>query len=386
MSWDTKIPARLIDFANRVLPNNNTIIGVKMIATGGGSGTWVYIDEYDNVVEIDKQLYFKEHPTYSGIKTVQMDGNQIMVQIPKFYIRTEGGKKFWIAPNPYDDNLSDEENQKNIEALKAKGFRLHTAFYKKSGEENNHFSVGAYQATLYNGKCCSEPGLFPKANMPFNEWLEACNGRNSINGVSGFHMWTIYEVSAITILALIECCSTDFQTHYGQGRVDTTGMGLTSHESVISATYRGITGLWGNAWQYVDGLFTDGSDTICIWSNDGKRIKKTTTVKVCTKDAENKTWSDGISSGYFTSLSTEVGREYNLNDIFLPNFKSITNGYRNGNFADRIFGRTSDGVMKVCCVGGDFASEPKDAGIFAYNFDVSPTEAFDNITTRLATY
>lgn len=386
MSWDTKIPARLIDFANRVQSNDNTIIGVKMIATGGGSGTWVYIDEYDNVVEVDKQLYFKEHPTYSGIKTVQMDGNQIMVQIPKFYIRTEGGKKFWIAPNPYDDNLSDEVNQKNIEALKAKGFRLHPAFYKKSGEENNHFSVGAYQATLYNDKCCSEPGLFPKANMSFNEWVEACNGRNSTNGVSGFHMWTIYELSAITILALIECCSTDFQTHYGQGRVDTTGMGLTSHESVISATYRGITGLWGNAWQYVDGLFTDGSDTIVIWSNDGKRNKKTTTVKVCTKDAGNKTWSDGISSGYFTSLSTEVGREYNLNDIFLPNFKSITNGYRNGNFADRLFGRTSDGVMKVCCVGGDFASEPKDAGIFAYNFDVSQTEAFDNITTRLATY
>ncbi len=28
MSWETKIPARLIDFANRVHPNNNTIIGL----------------------------------------------------------------------------------------------------------------------------------------------------------------------------------------------------------------------------------------------------------------------------------------------------------------------------------------------------------------------
>jgi hypothetical protein len=308
-----------------------------------------------------------------------MDNNQIMVQIPKFYIRTDGGKKFWIAPNPYDDNLSYEENQKNVEALKAKGFRLHPAFYKVSGEEINHFSVGAYQATLYNDVCCSEPGLFPRTNVSFNDWITACNNRNSTNGVSGFHMWTIYEVSAITFLALIECCSTDFQTHYGKGRVDSdeSGVGLTSDESVVSASYHGITGLWGNAWQYVDGIFSDDSDTITIWSNNGKRNLMTTTVKV---------YTGNIGGGYYTSLSTKNSIDYNLNDIFLPDFNNIVNGYRNGNFSDRIFGRTSDGYRKVCCIGGDFASDEKDAGLFAYNFNVKYDDTFDNITTRLATY
>lgn len=384
MAWQTKIPARLIDFENKVHPNTNYCIGVKMISSGGGAGTWVRIDEYDNVVDIDKEVYFKRHPIYSAIKTVQMDGNQIMVKIPKFYIRTDEGQRFWIAPDPTNEELSIEENTNAVNDLKKRGFRLHPAFYKKNGDEVSHFFVGAYQGSIYGQVCCSEPNQFPTANLSFKAWKDACAGRNS-GGSTGYHMWTIYEMSAITILALIESCTTDFQTYYGEGRVTATGMGMTSDNSVISASYRDIMGLWGNAWQYIDGIVSDTSDTIQIWSNDGKQTWMTTTTKVASKATESTTWVDGKSCGYFTSLNITVGQKYNFNDVFVPDFTTLINGQSNGSFSDFVYGRTTGVEKKVCCVGGDFISGVG-AGLFSYNFDVGENDAFDNITTRLASY
>ena len=74
MSWNTKIPARLIDFANKVHPTNNYCIGVKMISSGGGSGTWLRIDENDNVVDVS-DAYFINHPVYSNIKEVLFENS-----------------------------------------------------------------------------------------------------------------------------------------------------------------------------------------------------------------------------------------------------------------------------------------------------------------------
>lgn len=367
MSWNTKIPARLIDFENKTHPNTDYCIGVKMISSGGGSGTWLRVDEKENVVDIDS-TYFANHPIYSNITTVQMDGNQVMVKIPKFYIRTEEGKKYWI---------SDTQRE---------GFRLHPAFIRNTGEEVSHFFVGAYQGSIYNGVCCSESGVTPTVYTTFTDYQKSCTGRNSIDsGISGYHMWTIYEVSAIAMLALVECCSTDFQTYYGEGRVNASGLGKTSDESVVSASYRGIMGLWGNAWQFVDGLVTDNNDMFLIWGDDGKREYKETSLKIVSKASQDTVWVDGKTSGYYNALTTTLGSGYNFNDIFLPDFNTLTNTYTNGSFSDYIYTRTTGESRRVCCVGGDFSSEKK-AGLFCYNFDIKTTDSFDNITTRLAKY
>ena len=201
MSWNTKIPARLIDFENKTHPNTDYCIGVKMISSGGGSGTWLRIDEKENVVDVDS-TYFTNHPVYSGITTVQMDGNQVMVKIPKFYIRTEDGKKYWI---------SDTQRE---------GFRLHPAFIRNTGEEVSQIFIGAYQSSIYNGVCCSESDVTPTVYTTFTDYQTACSGRNSVDsGISGYHMWTLPEVSPRAMLALVECCSPEFHTlHRERGR------------------------------------------------------------------------------------------------------------------------------------------------------------------------
>lgn len=373
MSWNTKIPSRLIDFESRTISNTNHCIGVKMIASSGGSGTWVRIDEYENTIEVNDN-YFDVHPIFSNITQVQVEGTQVMVKIPKFYIRTDEGKKYWISDVPKD------------------GFRLHSAFYNANGEEVDYFLVGAYQSSIHHEKCCSEPDVFPTANTSFLEYKSYCAKRNFIDsGVNGYHMWNIYELGAITMLALIECASTDFQYHYGSGRVNATGLAKTSDKSVITSTYRGITGLWGNAWQFVDGLFTDINNNIVInifgTDEDGNisRLEFTTDNVIKTKDKNTLKWEDGVSMGYYTSLNTDVGKGYNFNDFFLPDFNTLTETYVNGTYSDYVYTRTPDAVKKVCCVGGDFISGQK-AGLFAYNFDVSQNDIFDNIATRLAKY
>lgn len=367
MSWKTKIPARLIDFENKVHPNTNYCIGVKLVSSGGGSGTWVRIDENDNAVDVDS-TYFLNHPVYSGMSTVRMDGNQVFVKIPKFYIRTDNGTKFWISDSEKD------------------GFRLHPAFIKNTTEEVSQFFIGAYQGSIYNGVCCSEPEVFPTVYTTFNDYQSACFERNSIDsGVSGYHMWTIYELSAIAMLALIESCSTDVQTFFGSGRVTASGLGKTSDESVTSSNFHGIYGLWGNAWQYIDGIQTDSENNILLWSNDGKREQKKTSLQIPSKESNDTVWVDGKTSGYYNRLSTSLGAKYNFNDVFIPDFNSLTDSYVNGTFSDYVYTRVSDNEKKICCVGGDFSSREQ-AGIFAINFSISATESFDNITTRLAKY
>lgn len=372
MTWNTKIPSRLIDFETKTLPNTIHCIGVKMISSGGGSGTWVRIDENENVISVSDD-YFDKHPIYSNIKKVVLEGTQVMVNIPKFYVRTDEGKKFWISNTPKE------------------GFRLHPAFLNNYGDEIDNFLIGAYQSNINAEKCCSEENVFPTTMKTFLEYRVSCLNRNTTGGINGYHMWNIYEVAAITFLALIECCSTDFQYHYGMGRVNAVNLAKTSDSSVISASYRGITGLWGNAWQFVDGITTDINNYIVMsgfyTDEDGVKKKRDfiTDNQIKTKEEENTVWVDGISSGYYTSLNTDVGQGYNFNDIFLPDFNTLTEKYENSTFSDHVYTRSSGGSKRVCCVGGDFTSDRK-AGLFCYNFNISQTDIFDNIATRLAKY
>ena len=336
MAWNTKIPARLIDFGNKVLPDSETCIGVRLVSSGGGSGSWLRVDEYDNVVDVSS-TYFDNHPIYSNMTQVQLDGTQIFVKVPKFYIRTYNGTSFWIS------------------TTKKEGFRLHPAFLKvvdkKLNEDGSitetigeaeYFLVGAYQAYVTGGGlCCTESDVFPTVYTSFNEYKVACDARNSdTNGVSGYHMINVYELSALQILALIELCTTDVQSKLGVGRVNADGMDVTNATDVITGAYRGVYGLWGNAWQYVDGLKTDEECNVCVWGFDGKKVYQNTSIKLPSKILPSNDWVEGKTLGYYKSLNTNIGVNYNLGDIFLPDTTTLTDNYNDGTFSDYVICRS----------------------------------------------
>ena len=230
-SWATKIPARFIDFGNKVLRSDNYVFGIKLVADGGGSGTWMYIDENENVVDLPDR-YFENHPTYKGITETSSDGKLVcMVKIPKFYIRTADGDKIWIAPDPTSVSNTQAENEELVQNLNDRGFRLHPAFYtgftnEGAKKEYDSFYVGAYPLSKNaNGIAESKGNTKALINDTVSQYPVYCNNRNA-GGVDGYHMWTIYEVAAIQLLALLEKRTTNFQSVYGRGRVSSTEIGM----------------------------------------------------------------------------------------------------------------------------------------------------------------
>ena len=77
------------------------IIGLVQVATGGGAGTYVRIDE-NFAPKTTDAAFFNNHPTYAGIIQQTIDG-QSMIKIPKFYFKagtvpsgTYAGKAYWM--------------------------------------------------------------------------------------------------------------------------------------------------------------------------------------------------------------------------------------------------------------------------------------------------
>ena len=234
------------------ISNTSNIIGLLQYATGGGSGFYVRIDENFNVASPTK-TWFDLHPVYSNIKDQLING-QFMVKIPKFYFKAGvvpsgdfAGKVYWM--------ISDQPKP---------GFSVHPAFIGAGGVELNQIWVGKYQASSSGGKLQSVPGVAPRVSLDFPTARAEAYARNT-GGVTGFRLWSCYDLAAIQMLATIEMGGLDMQTLIGQGRVNASSAAVVNAPDVAQATWRGIVGLWGNVRQMVDGLKRNGG-TWWRWS------------------------------------------------------------------------------------------------------------------------
>ena len=225
------------------------IIGLVQVATGGGAGTYQRIDENFNTIANPGAAYFNSHPTYSGIVTQTIDG-QAMVKIPKFYFKagtvpsgTYAGKAYWM--------ISDQP---------VAGFSVHPAFIGAGGAELDQIWVGKYQASSSDdGKLQSVPGVLPRVIVDFPTARTEAYARNT-GGVSGFRLWSAYDLAAIQMLATIELGGLDMQSLIGPGYVDESRVNYVNANNVAQATWRGIVGLWGNVWQMTDGIKRNGGN------------------------------------------------------------------------------------------------------------------------------
>jgi hypothetical protein len=214
---------------------------------------------------------------------------QVMVEIPKFYFRYS-----------WDDPV----HRWDISLFPLEGFTVHPAFVK-AGVEVPYRYYGAYEGSMYDAsesamcavasiasniyqagdKLCSVSGQYPKVNETRAEFRAMAEARGA-----GWHQEDFYLRSAVQLLYLIEYADFDSQAMIGNGRVslsngdwvpseifDETNYGyigkcglsngdgnataanndatnLTTGESPAYMTYRGIENLWGNVWQFVDGI------------------------------------------------------------------------------------------------------------------------------------
>ena len=326
------------------------VIGIALLATGGGAGAWARVDE-NGATKVTDASFFSSHSTYGAIQDQVVDG-QNMVRIPAFYVKrgtiasgaNVGKKAVWISDQP------------------AAGFTLHPGF-KNAGADLAQFWVGKYQGTTDGAKLGSKAGLTPLVSIDFPTMQARAAARNTA-GVSGFALWSIYQLSAIQTLAMIEMGGADSQALIGQGNVSTSAVQAVDSTTVAQATWRGIVGLWGNVWQMVDGLQTDASNRFRIWDRNGNKSYLTTT-------------RTGPGSGYPVTMAEDVGVDYDLRDIFAA--ATIDGTASNGSYGDYAYSAAN----AVAYHGGN-SGTGSNAGLFYLNVNNAASSASSYLGGRLA--
>lgn len=326
------------------------VLGIVLTATGGGAGTWQRIDENFNGI-VTTAATFANHPVYAGIVDQIIDG-QNMVKVPKFYVRSgtvpQGpylGKRYWL--------ISDEP---------LTNYDTHPAFMR-AGNPIDQFWVGKYQGTADGSKLGSKAGVTPLVSIDFPTMVSRAAARN-VSGVTGFQLWDYYQLSAIQLLALIEMGGADSQSLIGQGHVSGSSALATDNATVAQATWRGIVGLWGNVWQMVQGLQTDGSSRFQIWDKNGNQGWVTTA-------------QSAPANGYHVTFSVDSGASHDLTDLFVPATTNTTAS--NGTTGDHFYTNPNC----VAYHGGDWG-DGANAGLFCLNVSYAASYANATIGGRLA--
>lgn len=340
------------------VPANRTIIGLVQAATGG-AGTYVRIDETFEPKTTDT-AFFSNHPIYAGIVTQVIDGQQ-MVKIPKFYFNagtvpsgTYAGKAYWM--------ISDQP---------VAGFSVHPAFIGAGGAELDQIWVGKYQASASGGRLQSVPGVLPRVSMTFATARSEAYARNT-GGVTGFRLWSIYDLSAIQILATIEMGGLDMQSLIGQGRVNQTSAANVDAADVAQATWRGIVGLWGNVWQMVDGIKRNGGN----WWRWQYNAPPTTTTSDYSTGYVNTSRPALTSSGWIVTFDATLL----ASGIIAP--ATVGGTPANGSTGDRCVSNANTDD-RIWYNGGDWYNGAS-AGLFCAYVNDTPGDSYSYFGARLA--
>ena len=339
------------------------VIGIALVATGGGAGTWQRVNEDGNNIVGSAfdfgGIYYNNHPIYGALGEEIIDGQE-MIRIPKVYVKTgaapggsdqAGNTCYWISPEPKD------------------GYHLHPAFMH-NGSEVDQFWWGAYKAGVSGGKLTSLPGTSCRVNAAQATFEAEAEARN-VGGVAGFMLTSYHQLCVIQRLALIEMGTPDSQFVIAQGHVSGSAQVNTDHSSELAASWRGLNGLWGNVTQLMVGWQNDlveSVQTVRLWDRLGNR----TFVNAGANPNLTAAWR------YATTLRTDSGTGFDHSDGFLPSATDATAG--NGTLADGYYGNT--GLMSYH--HGGLWSSGAVAGLFSVNASNAPSNSYTNSGCRLA--
>ncbi|GAB4300252.1 MAG: hypothetical protein Kow0096_20120 [Thiohalomonadaceae bacterium] len=335
-------------------------VGLVQVATGGGAGFYQRVDENFNPLPYGREA-FHAHATYRGIVEQIIDG-QWMVTLPKFWFKAGtvpsgpySGKAYWM-----------------ISPVAKTGFSVHPAFIGDGGAELDQIWVGKYKAG-YDGvsKATSVPGVAPMASMDFPTARARAHARNT-GGVTGFRLLSIYDLSAIQMLASIEMGGTDMQALIGQGHVAGSSAVNVDHPLELQASWRGMFGLWGNVWQMVDGLKRNGG-TWWRWQYNSPSYM---TINDFATGYVNTDQPALSSVGYPVTFNTPLLS----NGVVVP--ATVDGTASNGSTGDYAYSNTSTDD-RIYYHGGGWGRGAY-AGLFCLDVRYAPSDADSFIGARLA--
>lgn len=202
--------------------------------------------------------WFDDYLPYSGM----IRKNYVNGEIVDF-TGYDNGETYVYIPKFWSKIIDDAENSRlyiYISAVPAEGFTLHPG--------SGHY-MSRYEC---NSDFLSAPGTAPKVNTNLATF------RANIGDIYGKkYQYDIHTYNALQLLYLVEFCNFNTQGTIGAGitsgsakNVGETDI-LTYHtgrvdgtDNVSAVQYRWIENLWGNVWNWVDGvLIQDGLVYIC---------------------------------------------------------------------------------------------------------------------------
>lgn len=282
-----------------------------------------------------------------------------VVRIPKFWYKVELGTstmKFYIATGAAD------------------GYVLHPAFFRGDGVTRDYIYVGKYNTGA--GYVTRSGGA------PLVSQTRAVFRSNSAGKGADWWQYDIATYSAIGLLYLIEYADWNSQQMIGRGVVDATAAvnngatdGMIYHtgraagtDGKVSNQYRWIENLWGNVWDFVDGInFNGATPYYCLIPS---RFADDTSTNY-TGLAYNALDTAG-NAAYATKLGVDASSPW-------LNFPILGGGSDASYIPDVWYSNTG---WKILCVGGAW-TDASAAGLFARLANYASSNAFTNFGGRL---
>lgn len=260
---------------------------------------------------------FDTMPIYKGIRRCNLDANgtvnayegdsgytvagtngEVMVEIPKFWYKVENDaslkiRRFMIADKPVE------------------GFAVFPLFDRGDGNVRSRAYIGAYET---GAAYTSKSGVAPLVNQTRAVTRTGIKAKGT--------GWSIQDLTAriaVAELFRIEYATMDAQAAIGKGNSATTAALATGRTNSIaghtgreagtdgatSVLYRGIENLWGDVWEWVDGLNYNGG--VLYFCLDQTKFADDTATNYT---ALSFTVPTNLSASYATAIGYDANRPW----------------------------------------------------------------------------
>jgi hypothetical protein len=280
------------------------------------------------------------------------------------------GIKFSAAGNGSEFRITMTDNPN------APGFSYMA--FQRGNTPKDKFYLGAYKGSLISNKLRSLSGKqMPTLGYTMNEYRTRAraNGAPDGNGGSGYDLSGWYQLIYRQCMFILKYANLDSQSVIGMGatlginnvstgRTNTRGMDWGETTGKEQMKLFGIEDFWGNAWEWVDGIYCNSS-----------RIIKTATENF-NDTGENYIESNSFplhDVGYMRQVETYIS-SYRINYGFLP---VAVDGSSTTYFCDEA------NLLRECVpLFGGTRNSGTAAGAFNLNF-VSPSLESSSYVARL---
>ncbi len=330
-------------------------VGLEANATKDGSEVKNDFDSiypWSDIITYNYDDVEKKETAKYGDENFKFDGSngQVLTRIPEFYYKRE---------------QRDGVEYQYISKYPQEGFT-----------KSDTFSIGRYTMSGSDEKVYSRSGVKPIVSTTITDF------RNYARNLGDDFGQLDYRYFLIQMLYLVEYADYNSQDVLGRGNVnnitillsgecDTLGMksGTLDNNGRHSVIYRGIEDIFGNVWQFVDGINIKDNVTYINYNS------KTYEVDAFDGDYQMLGYTNALDNGYISSLGYDTNHS-------LISFPTVIGGDANTYISDNYDQNIGN---RIVLVGGTYSfSSP--CGLWCWDLYEISSDSWNNGGARLLRY